>query len=149
SLVFTRQQFSGNSPYTVPPQTVSGYSDQACNLFSRDFPDGLSNTIFLAEKYARCQKPALAALGDAGTTWSFSNNTGVAISPMNTVLPLHPAFNIANSTFTAGGSLGPNNRFQVQPTPFVGATSVCDPLLSSTSHNAMQACMVDGSVRSM
>ena len=149
SLAFTKQQFSGATPYTVPPQTVSGYSDQTCNSFARDFPDGLSNTICMAEKYARCQKPSLGAPGDAGNTWSFSNNTGVAISPMNTFAALHPAFNSASSSYTPAGSLGPNNRFQVQPTPFVGASSVCDPVLASTPHNTLQCCMVDGSVRSI
>jgi hypothetical protein len=131
----------------VPPQTVSAYDDNQFNRIPRDFQDGTSNTVFLAEKYARCQKAIPG--GDSGNPWSFSNNTGVAIAPMNAAILAHPGFNIGSSPYRNAGSLGANNRFQVRPHPFSGTTSACDPVLASTPHSAMNACMVDGSVRSV
>jgi prepilin-type N-terminal cleavage/methylation domain-containing protein len=151
-LAFSRQQFSpGTAPITVPPQTLSGYDDNAFNRIPRDFADGTSNTVFLAEKYARCQKPSLGSGGDSGNIWSFSNNTGVTTSPMNAAILAHPGFNIGSSVYRNAPvlSLDANNRFQIQPTPFVGTSSVCNPALASTPHSAMNVCMVDGSVRSV
>jgi prepilin-type N-terminal cleavage/methylation domain-containing protein len=158
ALAFTQQNFNGNPPAgfitpTVPTQTVSAYSTQVSNRFSRHFGDGLSNTIFLAEKYARCQKPALGAPGDAGNVWAYSNNggaTAAAGAPIGTVsAALHGGFNIASSSYTPALSLGQANLFQTQPFPFEGPTSVCDPVLASTPHTSIQVGMMDGSVRSV
>lgn len=153
ALAFTAYNFSGTAPFTVPPQTISNYSDQFFAKMPGNFQDGTSNTIFIAEKYSRCQKPALASAGDSGTSWSFSNNgstTATAGSAsMNAAVLAHPGFMIASSTYRNAPvlSLGPNNRFQVQPNPFVGSTSVCDPALASTPHQNILVCMGDGTVR--
>lgn len=158
ALAFTQQAFNGapgagNVQPTVPPQTVSGYTTQYSRRFTRDFSDGLSNTVFLAEKYARCQAPAFGTAGDAGNVWAYSNNGGATAAtpaPTSTVsAALHGGFNIASSSYTPAGSLAPTNMFQVQPMPFVGATSVCNPVLASTPHTSMQVGMMDGSVRSV
>jgi prepilin-type N-terminal cleavage/methylation domain-containing protein len=85
------------------------------------FRDGTSATILFAEKYARC--------GDQGTAWARIDTD-----------PWQPAF----AVFV----FGPASKFQVQPAPF--DSSACDPRLASTPHpGGMQACLADGSVRSI
>jgi prepilin-type N-terminal cleavage/methylation domain-containing protein len=85
------------------------------------FADGTSNTILFAEKYARCN--------DQGTAWARFDTD-----------PWQPTFGLF--------VFGPASKFQVRPTPF--ASSACDPRLASTPHpGGMQACLADGSVRSI
>src|SRR5262245_23327078 len=85
------------------------------------FTDGTSSTLLFAEKYARCH--------DQGTAWARIDTD-----------PWQPAFGVF--------VIGPASKFQVQPTPF--ASSACDPRLASTPHpGGMQACLADGSVRSI
>jgi hypothetical protein len=82
------------------------------------FPDGTSNTIGIAEAYARCR--------DTGTLWAHE-----------TVTPdWHSIFNDWNQR-------GPNSKFQVQPT-----LSQCNPHLPQSIHTAgMNVLIMDGSVR--
>jgi type II secretory pathway pseudopilin PulG len=94
------------------------------------FPDGTSNTILFAEKYAVCTNNAFP---EGGSLWAYWI-TGPA------VLPYYPGFAIR----WGAGSVGPASKFQVRPQPFEGD---CDPTLASTSHQVMQVALADGSVR--
>jgi prepilin-type N-terminal cleavage/methylation domain-containing protein len=94
----------------------------------KSFPDGTSNTILLAEKYARCTD---ATFTEGGAFWAYD-----VMGP--TVQPLHPAYAVS---WTAG-SIGPSSKFQVRP-----AAGNCDPTRTSTAHQGMNVGLVDGSVR--
>src|SRR5262249_3923040 len=101
---------------TGGPQTGQGLGRIPTSI-----PDGTSNTILFAEKYARCH--------DQGTAWARIDTD-----------PWQPTFGVF--------VFGPASRFQVRPTPFDG--SACDPRLASTPHGSgMQVCLADGSVRSL
>jgi prepilin-type N-terminal cleavage/methylation domain-containing protein len=94
------------------------------------FPDGTSNTILLAEKYARCKNPIIT---EGGSFWAY-DRTGA------TAQVLHPAFAVSWTPF----SIGPDSLFQVRP-----PRDDCDPTRTSTGHRAMTVALADGSVRSL
>jgi prepilin-type N-terminal cleavage/methylation domain-containing protein len=98
------------------------------------FPDGTSNTILVAEKYAHCTN---AAFPEGGSLWAYSQ-----LGPF--VQPLHPAFAVSwEPTY----SIGPGSKFLVQPRPFL---RICDPTLASTAHaGGIQVGLADGSVRTV
>ena len=108
------------------------------NLYRRariaaDFGDGTSSTILFAEKYARCTKPS-QRLDEGGNFWAYSETGSDA-------KPLHPGFAFTWTSY----SVGPQSKFQVQPSPFLGN---CDPTLTSTPHSSgMQVGLADGSAR--
>ncbi|MGE0375693.1 MAG: DUF1559 domain-containing protein, partial [Planctomycetaceae bacterium] len=90
-----------------------------------NFPDGTSNTILHAEKYARCSTTSLPpVLGDGGTAWAYCT------SPLFPWLP--PPMNPPGKAFQTGfaipalaargapNAIGPGSKFQVRPTPFLG-----------------------------
>jgi prepilin-type N-terminal cleavage/methylation domain-containing protein/prepilin-type processing-associated H-X9-DG protein len=87
------------------------------------FPDGTSNTIGVAEKYARCN--------NQGTLWAHGEwNPG-----------WEPRFN-------TWANRGVSSKFQVQPSPNPATTSSCDYNRPSSSHSGgMNALLCDGSVR--
>jgi prepilin-type N-terminal cleavage/methylation domain-containing protein len=88
-------------------------------------PDGLSNTIGVAEKYARC------------------NNTGTLWAHGEWAPEWEPRFNTWQNR-------GPSSKFQVQPSPNPATTSSCDPRVPSTGHTAgCQVLLMDGSVRNL
>jgi prepilin-type N-terminal cleavage/methylation domain-containing protein/prepilin-type processing-associated H-X9-DG protein len=94
-------------------------------------PDGTSNTIYLAEKYAHCTN---ATYKEGGSLWSYWITDA-------SIQPLHAAFSLS---FWNGYCIGPSSKFQVQPTPFLGN---CDPTLASSPHSGgINVSMVDGSV---
>ena len=83
------------------------------NLYRRariaaDFGDGTSSTILFAEKYARCTKPS-QRLDEGGNFWAYSETGSDA-------KPLHPGFAFTWTSY----SVGPQSKFQVQPSPFLG-----------------------------
>lgn len=83
--------------------------------------DGASNTILIAEKYARC--------GEAGTLWADWEPDY-----------WQPVF--------AAWVIGPSSRFQVQPDRF--ENHECDPLRASTGHRAgINVCLEDATVRTV
>jgi prepilin-type N-terminal cleavage/methylation domain-containing protein len=97
------------------------------------FPDGTSNTILVAEKYAHCTNPA----HEGGSLWAYSQ-----LGPF--VEPLHPAFAV---DWEPTYSIGPGSKFLVRPRPFLGN---CDPTLASTAHaGGIQVGLADGSVRTV
>ena len=99
--------------------------------FPASLPDGLSNTILVTEKYARCFNNNYPEGGNFWAYWFTGPN----------LRPYHPGFAISWN----GYSYGPGSKFQIQPRPYNG---MCDPTLASTPHSAgIHACMADGSVR--
>jgi prepilin-type N-terminal cleavage/methylation domain-containing protein len=102
--------------------------------------DGSSNVILFAEKYAVCLTPSTPPINGPGTErgclWDFWD-TGWVYFPR-----------FAWQTWWNTGE-GPASKFLVQPTPFTGANSKCDGARASTSHQAMQICLGDGSVRAL
>ena len=89
------------------------------------FQDGTSNTIGVAEKYARCN--------NSGTLWG------------------HGAWNPAwEPRFNSWVNRGPSSKFQVQPTPNPATTSSCDNVRPQTAHpGGMNVLLMDGSVRNV
>jgi type II secretory pathway pseudopilin PulG len=140
------------------------------------FPDGLSNTILITEKYARCTNQEF---GIGGNYWAYSSTGGPKGSGLYTegdlskwagynrlnngclpdAYPVYPLFAISKwerSQVSANKAsvdslvgIGPNSTPIFQPTPFFGPDSKCDPRRPSTAHNGIIAGMADGSVRSV
>ncbi len=123
------------------PYTVTSWSWFGANRIAGDFPDGTSNTVFFAEKYARCEYPPLMQTG-GGTMWAHPNyNSGQSWWPA----VMAPDFVKYNAN-----CYGPNAgaMFQVQPNPFLGAS--CDFTRASTGHSSgIQVALGDGSVRNV
>jgi prepilin-type N-terminal cleavage/methylation domain-containing protein len=103
---------------------------------SRSFePDGTSNTILFAEKYARCTNETFPV---GGTCWAYSQfyQPG-GILPV----PLHPGFAIK----WLADSVGEESVFLSPTDP-----KNCDPTRASTSHpGGIQVAMADASVHSL
>jgi len=97
----------------------SGQNSYQARL-SGTFKDGTSNTIGVAEAYAKC--------GGTGTLWAHE-----------TVTPeWHAVFNDWQAR-------GPNSKFQIQPTD-----SQCNPYLPQSNHTGgMNVLLMDGSVRNL
>lgn len=94
---------------------------QGATRLPTSVPDGLSCTIFFAERYNRCKA--------GGSLWS--------------VGPYHEAF---MATF-GHQVMGPASRFQLQPDPW---ETVCDPALAQTPHpGGMLIGLGDGSARTL
>jgi prepilin-type N-terminal cleavage/methylation domain-containing protein len=112
--------YAGNQ-YVFGVSSSGGWNANGETKMTGGIPDGTSNTIGFAEKYARCN--------GQGTLWSHGN--------------WNPGWEPAFATWL--GSPGPGSKFQIQP---VG--SQCNYYLASTSHSGgMLVGMVDGSVRSV
>jgi prepilin-type N-terminal cleavage/methylation domain-containing protein/prepilin-type processing-associated H-X9-DG protein len=95
------------------------------------FPDGTSNTILFAEKYARCNKTGIP-FGIGGTCWAYSQTGPDA-------RPLHPAFAIR---WWSDDDIGEGSVFLDAP-----PADDCIPTRASTPHKgSMQIAMADGSV---
>jgi len=109
----------------------------------RSMPDGTSNTIVFAEKYARCESNPGSCCH--GTWWMRGIFHGQKGSPgVNDSDDSYPGDNL--SAVIGGGStgslVGPTQpTFQVQPKP-----GACDYRVASTAHAAIQVAMADGSV---
>jgi len=106
------------------------------NLAS-SFPDGTSNTVLFAEKYAYGTLPyhSSSSYKFGGALWANNDDPGDLFSPGFAV------------TYDNGVSYDmyspPPAMFQVKPTPWITASNVN---LASTGHDAMQVVMGDGSV---
>jgi prepilin-type N-terminal cleavage/methylation domain-containing protein len=113
-------------------------------------PDGTSNTIMFAEKYARCN----GASNPQGNWWMRGVYHGQKGNPGGSD-DSYPGDRLS-SVF--GGGLGQdgtrwgtglNAKFQVQPQNPLANPGPCNGTLASTAHSAMNAAMADGSVRSV
>ena len=128
----------GASSYAVNVQVVARtkangviVTPQHNALIPASIPDGTSNTILFAEKYARCFN---CSYPEGGNFWAYWF-TGANLQPY------HTGFAVSWN----GYSVGPGSKFQVQPRPYNG---MCDPTVASTPHSAgIHVGMVDGSVR--
>jgi prepilin-type N-terminal cleavage/methylation domain-containing protein len=137
----------GASCYAVNSQAVKDRfrgGPQGKARMPADFPNGTSNTILYAEKYARCASTSMRL--DGGNLWAYCVPKDITLPPpFNPPLnPFHPTFAIdryfGNRNATGSGSI-----FQVQPTP-----GNCDPTRASTSHaGGMLVGLADGSVRTL
>lgn len=105
------------------------------------FPDGTSQTVLFAEKYASTWISAGANGGHAyqgGCYWAYFQ------SDCND--PLLAYYDPRKSgTTTDASAVGPFGGFQVQPNPDGG----CNPCLPATAHAAMNVCLADGSVHAL
>jgi len=114
-------------------------------------PDGTSNTIMFAEKYARCN----GASNPQGNWWMRGVFHGQQGMPNGQNDDSYPGDRL--SSVFAGGvgddgtrwGTGLNSKFQVQPQNFLANPGPCNGTLASTAHSAMQVGMADGSVRSV
>ncbi len=122
---------------------VSSWSWWGSNSIPASFTDGTSNTIFFAEKYARCEFPPGQTTG-GGTMWAHANyNSGQSWWPV----VMAPDFTKYNPQ-----CYGPNAGalFQLAPYPFMGAGGKCDFTRAATGHTGgIQVALGDGSVRSV
>ena len=129
-------------PYTLNPQGKA--------RLDADFTDGTSNTIFYAEKFARCTNTTMAPqFQDGGAAWAYCANGTFSWQPEPMNVPVKmflSAFCIPMmANLGAPDALGPTSRFQVQP-----AKGKCDPTRAATAHaSGMQVCLADASVRSL
>jgi hypothetical protein len=154
-LAFGNWRMVGGSPLFEP---VSNY-DTAWNrkaTVGSSFPDGTSNTIGVAEKYAWCDGVA----GSGGCWWYrgvFHFGTQGSINPGSANPDSYPGdqfscvFGGGNQYGGPGWTTGINSMFQVQPQSPTQPSPIgkCDVRKASTSHNAMVAALMDGSVRSV
>lgn len=98
-----------------------------------DFPDGISNTLLMTEKYAQCFNAEYPA---GGTLWAYF-----------LVGKGHHAYAAGFSVSWNDHSTGPASKFQVLPRPYDGN---CDPTLASSPHDGgIMVAMADGGVRFM
>ncbi len=113
--------------------TVPLYQGPGSTLMA-SIPDGTSNTILIAEKYAQCETAQFGIL--RGCMWDWWETGGFVY---------HPLF--AWETWWGTG-IGPQSKFQVRPYPFKMPNGNCDPARAATSHTSgMQVGLADGSVR--
>jgi hypothetical protein len=132
----------GHYAYESPPDGAGLFDvhDNRARL-PATFPNGVSNTILFAEKYARCVLGSPSFNG--GTYWAYWNAWN-APSPHPKFGPKHAAFGI---DYFNPNAIGPNSKFVMQPNPYLGN---CDPTRTSTGHTGgMQVVLADGSVRTL
>jgi len=137
-----------NDITTMPFKT----NPQGKTRIDADIPDGSSNTILHAEKYARCSNTTMAPpFQDGGAAWAYCASVVFPWLPP----PMDPPGKAFYSGFCIPGLagrgapdvVGPRSKFQVQPTPFLGK---CDPTRASTAHpGGIQVGLADGSVRTL
>jgi prepilin-type N-terminal cleavage/methylation domain-containing protein len=134
-----------NDITTIPFKT----NPQGKTRIPADIPDGTSNTILQAEKYARCTNTTMPPqFRDGGSAWGYGGAAAFPwLSPPMAPVKLFgagfciPAF--ANQG--APNAIGPKSIFQVQP-----REGNCDPTRAATAHaGGIQVGLVDGSVRTL
>lgn len=151
-----------NPDYTWPVTGDIGFlkAPEGRPKLGSSFSDGTSNTILFAEKFARCDTPAPlrdAQTNEGGSLWAYWNfvGRGAVGDSFPTFGPFHAGFAISYFERDAvpldiTRPPWPTVKFQVQPIPFTGATSICKPYLASTGHTGgIQVGMADGSVRNV
>jgi type II secretory pathway pseudopilin PulG len=134
-------------PYRTNPQGKTHMDDSG-------IPDGTSNTILHAEKYARCTSTSTTLpqqFRDGGSAWAYCGAGPFQWLPP----PMAPPVKLIGAGFCIPGlanqgapnAIGRRSKFQVQPTPFLGN---CDPTRAATAHaGGIQIGLADGSVRTL
>jgi hypothetical protein len=111
---------------------------QSASTIPASLPDGTSNTILFAERYATCNLNS-ASLSRANL-WDFWEKPADLYGGAGH--DYFPFFALPTST---GDNVGPGSLFQVQPMP-----GNCDPSRASTAHiGGMQVVLGDASVRTL
>ncbi len=142
----------GASSYAPNALVVAPNGPQGKARLTADIPDGTSNTLLHAEKYARCSNTSMVpAFRDGGTAWAYCASLVFPwLQPPMDLPPQAFGPGFAIPAFAARGApdaVGEGSRFQVRPTPFLGN---CDPTRASTAHAAgMLVGLADGSVRTL
>jgi prepilin-type N-terminal cleavage/methylation domain-containing protein len=140
----------GASCYAANAKVVAPNGPQGQARIPADIPDGTSNTILHAEKYARCSNTTMApAFRDGGTAWAYCASPFFPFLPSPMNLPpraFQSGFAIAAMAGQgAPNAIGPGSKFQVQPTE-----GNCDPTRAATAHTGgMLVGLADGSVRTL
>jgi len=152
-LAFGQWKLVNGSPQFEPISNLDAWNRKA--TVGASFPDGTSNTVGLAEKYAWCDGVA----GSGGCWWfrgvfHFGQSSGSASGVPGDSYPgdqFSCVFGGGNPLGGSGWTTGVNSMFQVQPQAPTQPSPVgkCDVRKASTSHNAMQVALMDGSVRSV
>jgi prepilin-type N-terminal cleavage/methylation domain-containing protein len=145
ALVNAQNDFSTYPPVTI---TVQGRT----NIVA--ITDGTSNTVYHAEKYARCSTtdPAIPPpFRDGGTAWAYVTSPLFSWQPPPMLLPglaFQPGSVIPGlAARGAPNAIGPGSRFQFQPAPFLGN---CDPTRTATAHpGGMVVGLADASTRTL
>jgi len=124
----------GVTGYAANYEALGYFLNDSTNRVMRlaDVTDGLSNTIFTAEKTAVCERPSLSGAppGPYYNIWAYGRTAWKEWNPVF-------AYQIT----------GPASKFQVKPT-FKGATATCDPRFASAPRSAgILVGLGDGSVR--
>jgi type II secretory pathway pseudopilin PulG len=136
------------------PYPVSSYKLWGANSIPASFPDGLSNTAFFTEKYARCEYAPSTTAGTrsttgGGTMWAHpEDGTGSGQGSWMPVV-MYPDFTKYNPN-CYGPNVGADPTWtplpQFSPNPFVAG--VCDFTRAATGHSGtIQVLLGDGSVR--
>ena len=135
-----------NDITTIPFKT----NPQGKTRMAADIPDGTSNTILQAEKYARCTNTNMPPqFRDGGSAWAYAGAVAFPWLPPPMAQPVKvfgPGFCIpALANQGAPKAIGPKSIFQVQP-----SEGNCDPTRAATAHaGGIQVGLVDGSVRTL
>ncbi|HTU16627.1 MAG TPA: DUF1559 domain-containing protein [Gemmataceae bacterium] len=134
SLPWGTSSYAGN--FLIFGQVDANFNILSYQSFSRipaSFPDGTSNTILFAERYAVCVSTALAL--QRACLWDFWE-----VSSVDPGHDYYPYFALQTSD---GDNIGPQSIFQVQP-----AQGSCDASRAASPHTGgMQVCLADASVR--
>jgi prepilin-type N-terminal cleavage/methylation domain-containing protein len=158
--------------YFLFNESLTGLDSGA--TLAKSFPDGLTNTVMICEKYAQCNNSLFAAPNfDGGNYWAYSSGGGpITGTPDNGDPSLYAGFTAGVNTGVLPDSspvypfigvsfwdmppsplssvsfisIGPASKPIFQPNPFTGPASQCDPRVASTAHPNMQTGMADGSV---
>ena len=142
----------GASCYAPNAMVIAPNGPQGKTRIVADIPDGTSNTILHAEKYARCTNTTMAPMfRDGGTAWAYCTAAVFPWQPTPMTFPgkaFQPGFAIqALAALGAPNATGAGSIFKVQPTPFLGN---CDPTRTATAHSSgMLVGLADGSVRTL
>lgn len=104
------------------------------------FPDGASNTILLAEKYALAATPRARSTSPAGL--GYAGGCHWAYFQADCQNPFFAFFETGRSA-TDPAAVDPGG-FQVQPSP-----ARCNGCLPASGHSALNVCLADGSVRAL
>jgi prepilin-type N-terminal cleavage/methylation domain-containing protein/prepilin-type processing-associated H-X9-DG protein len=152
-LVFGKFSYDKNRLPVFPQPTTSNYEtvwDGRAKV-PTTFPDGTSNTVVFAEKYARCEPGSPASTCCHGTYWMrgiFQGQKGTpGVNDSDDSFPgdtLSAVFGGGASILGGGWLSGPTSKFQLKPKP-----NTCNWQVASAAHAAMNVAMADGSVRSL